>query len=313
MRLLVAVVVAVLTVAAPVRGNVQAPVERVYAAQGPWAVSERAGVGCCASSGAGYDVWYPTELRHAAVRHPIVTWGDGTSAVPSQYDYLLRHLASWGFVVIAAHNSDTGSGQDLIDAAKYLIRQNNTPSSIFYRALDPTGVAAVGHSQGATGAINALADSGGIVSTAVAFEIPAQMFCSSTVRCTDTRKLNSGSVFFVNGSGDSPISPSTQPIPWQDVGLQSDLAYYQATPEVVSKVWATAIGPSHNDVQGQPDCARASVPCVVGVGPYLGYPTAWLMDRLQYDQRAHTAFARGGEFYTAPGWTNQTGNPGSVG
>lgn len=280
------------------------PVEARYFAPGPWAVTERIGFGCCDSTGAKFDIWYPAEL---GARHPIIVWGDGTDAVPSQYASLLRHLASWGFVVVATENQQTGSGVDILGSLRYLLDRAEDPSSEFHGRLDRDAVGAMGHSQGATGVLNALRQSGGAIKTAVPVEIPAQRWCSNAISCVDTRAVDTGSVFFVNGSADVFISPSTQAIPWQVAGLQSNQAYYEALPASVPKVWATLNGPDHNDVQGQPDCAQASAPCVTGVYGYLGYPTAWFMAQLRGDAAARAAFVAGtGELLApTPNWRNQ--------
>jgi DNA invertase Pin-like site-specific DNA recombinase len=67
----------------------------------------------------------------------------------------------------------------------------------------------------------------------------------------------------------------------------------------VPKLKGTLIGPSHNDIQGQPDCRLASFPCVNGVYGYLGYPAAWMMDRLQSDIYAQGAFVNAtGEIFS---------------
>ncbi|KAA8884863.1 alpha/beta hydrolase [Nocardia colli] len=279
-------------------------VESKYFQPGPAAVTEKLGFGCCDSTGAKFDVWYPADL--GATRHPIVVWGDGTSAVPSQYVYLLRHLASWGFVVIGTENQNTGSGADIRKSLDYLLAQDGDPASVFYGKLDKAAVGAMGHSQGASGVLNALRDAGGAIKTAVPLELPAQHFCSNSTSCADTRSLTTGSVFLVNGSADGLISPSQQLLPWQAEGLQSNQAYYEATPANLAKAWGTLNGPNHNDVQGQPDCAGASVPCTTGVYGYLGYPTAWLMAQLRGDTAAQDAFRPGGEFSTpSPNWSNQ--------
>ncbi|MFI5779928.1 hypothetical protein [Nocardia sp. NPDC051570] len=283
-------------------------IEAKYFGPGPWAVTARAGLGCCDSTGAAYDVWYPADLGAGGVRHPVITWGDGTSAVPHQYDYLLRHLASWGFVVVATENQNTGSGADIASAARYLLAQAQDPASLFHDKLNTEAVGAMGHSQGATGVVNAMIDSDGLITTVVTAEIPAQAFCSDARRCADTHRLRSGSVLFVNGSSDALISPSAQ-LPGLPDGLQSNRAYYEAVPTSVTKAWGTLIGPNHNDIQGQPDCAAASIPCTTGVYGYLGYPTAWLVARLWNCPEAQRAFAPGsGEFYASnPHWTNQIG------
>ncbi|MBF6274352.1 MULTISPECIES: alpha/beta hydrolase [Nocardia] len=283
------------------------PTEARYLEPGPWQVTEHYEFGCCDSTGAAYDIWYPTDVAARGPRHPIITWGNGTAAQPRQYAHLLRHLASWGFVVIATENRSTGTGVDIAGAARYLVERAADPASVFHDRLDTSAIGAVGHSQGATGVLNAMIDSGGLIRTAVPIELPAQSFCSNRLSCTDTRRLGGGSVFFVNGSDDALISPSQKL--WALPGLQSNQDYYEATPGSVTKVWGTLVGPNHNDVQGQPDCARASSPCTDGVYGYLGYPTAWLVARLWGCAGAAAAFAPGtGEFYAPnPHWANQIG------
>jgi hypothetical protein len=286
-------------------------IELKYYANGPWAVTSTIGAGCCDTTGHKFDLWYPTNLGANGFRHPIVTWGNGTSATPSQYAYLLSHLASWGFVVIASESPTTGTGQEILDAANYAVARNSDPSSIFFGVLATSRIGAAGHSQGASGVINAMMKSNGAITTTIPIELPAQMWCATnTPTCADTRNLTGGSMFLVNGTADGVISPSTQLLPWQTAGLQSNAAYYDAAPASVAKVWGTLIGPNHNDVQGQPDCAAASSPCVNGVYGYLGYPTAWLMDRLQGDTYAHGAFITGtGElFHETTNWSNQASN-----
>ncbi|MFI7666347.1 hypothetical protein [Nocardia sp. NPDC049526] len=278
--------------------------EATYFQAGPQAVTEEIGFGCCDSTGAKYDLWYPTDL--GAAPHPIVVWGDGTDAVPSRYAYLLRHLASWGFVVVATENQQTGSGDEILSSLTYLLDRAQDPSSIFFGKLDTTAVGALGHSQGATGVLNAMIKSGGAIKTAIPFELPAQHWCSTEPTCTDTRRIKAGSVFFVNGSADVLAAPSDQLLPWQSAGLQSVRAYYEAT--TVPKVWGTLNGPNHNDIQGRPGCAQASFPCTAGVYGYLGYPTAWLLAELRGDTTARSAFATGtGAFLSpSPNWSNQT-------
>lgn len=286
-------------------------IELKYYAPGPWAVTSATGFGCCDSTGHKFDVWYPKDLGRNGFRHPIVTWGNGTGAIPSQYAYLLSHLASWGFVVIASESQNTGTGQEILDAANYMVARSRDASSIFFGVLATGRIGAAGHSQGASGVLNAMTKSGGAITTAIPIELPAQIWCSTnTPTCADTRNLTGGSIFLVNGSADIVISPSTQLLPWQVAGLQSYAAYYEATPASVAKVWGTLNGPNHNDVQGQPDCAAASWPCTNGVYGYLGYPTAWLMDRLQGDTYAHGAFIDGtGElFHETVNWSNQESN-----
>lgn len=273
-------------------------IEKKYYAPGSWAVTVQSGGACCDSKGNKYDLYYPTTLGAGGFKHPILTWGNGSFGKPSQVAYLLNHMASWGFVVIASEDPMTGSGQTILDAAKFLVSANSNSASIFFNKLDVSEIGAFGHSQGAGGAINALIKSGGLIKTVIPIELPAQIWCAFPP-CLDTSSLTTGSVFFIDGSLDIPISPPTQPP--GTTGEQSIEAYYNAVPNSAAKIKGTLIGPSHNDVTGQPDCKTAVQPCVNGVYGYLGYPTAWMMYQLQNDNYAHGAFTSGtGEMFSQP-------------
>jgi hypothetical protein len=160
-------------------------------------------------------------------------------------------------------------------------------------------IGAFGHSQGAGGAGQAFLKSAGLIKTVMPIELPARAWCTLGPNCFEPASLTSGSVFFIDGSADVPISPPTQSQPPAVIGEQSVQAFYDATPNSVSKVKGTLIGPAHNDITGQPDCSHAQFPCINGVYGYLGYPTAWFMDQLQGDTYAHGAFVNGtGEMFS---------------
>jgi hypothetical protein len=273
-------------------------IEQKYYAPGSWAVTVQIGGACCDSLGNKYDLYYPTSLGAGGFKHPILTWGNGSFGKSANVAYLLKHMVSWGFVVIATEDSMTGPGQTILDAAKFLIKANGDSTSIFFNKLNVSQIGAFGHSQGAGGAVRALMLSGGLIKTVIPFELPAQVWCALPP-CLDTHALTTGSVFFIDGSLDIPISPPTQPP--GATGLQSIEAFYDAVPAGVPKVKGTLIGPSHNDITGQPDCKTAVQPCINGVYGYLGYPTAWMMYQLQNDNYARGAFVNGtGEMFSQP-------------
>ncbi|WP_107656423.1 poly(ethylene terephthalate) hydrolase family protein [Nocardia suismassiliense] len=305
--LLACVSIAAPPVAAAPSYQPAAQLEAAYYPPGPWAVAERTGLDCCTATGDSYDIWYPADLGAGGVAHPIITWGNGTSAHPREYAYLLAHLASWGFVVIAADRTDTGTGGQMLDAVEYLTRQHSNPDSIFAGKLDTRSAGAMGHSQGGLGAFNALARGG--VSTAVTLEMPLSAACTTLPlvdgrsACIDPAAVTTGSVLLLNGSADG-ISPATQPLPPALIGMQSMQAYYDALPAGLPKARAALVGAQHNDIQGQPDCTNYS--CTEGVYRYLGYLTAWFMDRLRGDQAARQAFlADTGELLHNPHWSDQ--------
>jgi hypothetical protein len=273
------------------------PIELKYYAPGPWAVTVSTGGACCDSANNRFDLYYPTPLGANGFMHPILTWGNGSFGSPLQYDYFLRHMASWGFVVIATEDQQTGTGQTILDGVNFMVHANGDPASTFFHKLNVNQIGAFGHSQGAGGAGNALIKSAGLIKTVVPIELPARVWCTLGPNCFEPANLTSGSVFFIDGSTDFPISPPTQTP--QTSGEQSVQAFYDATAGSVRKLKGTLIGPNHNDVQGQPDCAHATFPCVNGVYGYLGYPTAWFMYQLQGDAVAHGAFVNGtGEMFS---------------
>jgi hypothetical protein len=95
------------------------------------------------------------------------------------------------------------------------------------------------------------------------------------------------------------VCPATGGQPAFATGLQSIAAYYSAVPAGIMKVKGTLIGPTHCDVQGSPNCTAATIPCLLGVYGYLGYPTAWMMFQLQNDNYARGAFVNGtGELFS---------------
>ncbi len=275
----------------------------MYFAAGPHPVTTRAGADCCSSTGEAYDIWYPADLGASRTRHPIITWGDGTLAHPREYDYLLRHLASWGFVVIAPDLTNTGTGAQMLDAVHYLTQQNGDSASEFYGKLDTDAIGAMGHSQGGLGALAASAKSNGSIKTAVTLEMPSQTVCASLPPlipgynvCDIPTGLISGSVLLVSGTED-PVSTT-------GTGMRG---VYDSLPASIPKARAALVNASHNDIQGQPGCVNYG--CNDGVEGYLGYLTAWLLGELRGDSTARGVFVSGtGEFLHNTNWADQAGN-----
>jgi hypothetical protein len=274
-------------------------IEKKYAAPGPHSVTVSRTTQPCDHRGNQCDLYYPTDLA-VGVPHPIITWGNGTGGVSNAAEDFLKHLASWGFVIVATRDRFTGDGTTILDAANFMVGENSNPQSIFFQKLDTNHIGGIGHSQGAGGVTKAMIASNGKISTIIPLELPGQQFCfCAPNEVLNTANITAGSVFFVDGSNDIPISPPIQLQPPQQVGDQSLAAFYAAVPNSVPKLTATLIGPTHNDITGQPGCNTArSEPCLVGVFGYLGYPVAWMADRLGLDPSAHAAFVNGsGEIF----------------
>lgn len=268
------------------------PIEERYYEGGPWAVTVDRGFACCDSKGSGYDVYRPRHLGVGGMRHPIIT-------AAFMGDYLNRHLASWGFVVVVTTDSNPGDGDTILDAAEFMVAENGNSTSIFFDQLMADQVGAIGHSQGAAGALNAMKKSDGLIETAILSHLPDNgCFTCPPPTPTGESGLDTvtwGSAFFITGSND----------PWVS-SVPGNTWWYEELPDSIPKMRGRLLGPTHNDIGGNPGCLDpgAGVPCFNGVYGYLGYTTGWMMDRLQEDPFARGAFISdgSGEIFGNENW-----------
>jgi hypothetical protein len=130
-----------------------------YGARGPFTVMRQMNTG----PGAAYDVFHPSPLGADTRRHPIIRWANGTLFGLADYQKLLEHWASHGFVVIAAHTNSTAGGGTHKAAVDWLVAENARAGSLFVGKLDTAHVGASGHSQGGGATIAAGAQKPGAV------------------------------------------------------------------------------------------------------------------------------------------------------
>ncbi|HWL44768.1 MAG TPA: hypothetical protein VNQ73_17635 [Ilumatobacter sp.] len=231
------------------------------------------------ATGYAFQVRYPSTLGNGGTRHPLVTWGNGSDAVPSQYNGLLDHLASWGFVVVASTSTQTGTGAEILAGARAMVAADADPASPFFGTIDTGNVAAVGHSQGAGGSVRASIAGSDLITTTVPIALPAQIWVSKPADAYDVTQLTAP-VFFVGGSLDLLISSALV-----------NVGYYHQVPGAAAVAmlrWA-----DHNTIQGTG-------------GRFLGYITAWLRYQLAGDPVAATAFTGATpEFRTNSAWAWQ--------
>lgn len=113
--------------------------------------------------------------------YPVVLFSHGYGGERLQYSHLLTGIASWGYVVVSADYLERGlaaqvlgrtagstPAQDsaVLQASLTAVEQASAdPASVLAGSVDPTRVAAVGHSAGGQTALDALADP--VVATAV--------------------------------------------------------------------------------------------------------------------------------------------------
>lgn len=265
------------------------PIEAKYVQPGPWAVSEMRTTGPCDSKGNACTIFYPTKLGSNPLKgmtsgfeHPVIAWANGSNGPTSQYVLLLRHWASWGFVSIATDDVATGLGATVTDATEYLIAQGDKPGSTFYRKLDRDKIGVSGHSQGAAAAMALLTRRPDLYKTAVPYNAPnvALGLVLGWNSAVQMALMTSGSILYM-GSGLDPIAD-----------LSTQLAYYLTTAGVVDKAVGVLTLAGHEDlVHPTGPCDTAN--CLAG----RGYPTAWMMWKLQGAADGPDAFRAGsGEF-----------------
>lgn len=258
--------------AATPRAHAASAIETTYRAVGPWAVS----TGSTTASG-GYKLYYPTNLGSGGFLHPILTWGNGTGATPSKYDGILTHLASWGFVVIASNSGQTGLGTEILNGANWMVGQNANSASIFYHKLDVANVGALGHSQGAGGALNATLNSGGLITSTLTAALPDPLWWSTPVPNMTTYPVAS-QIFFVRGTSDF-LATESAAVNW-----------YNPVPGGAAKAGQKSAG--HNEIQSASTRLK-------------GYVTAWMLYTLRGDTYARGAFVGSPpEINTNTAWQN---------
>lgn len=232
---------------------VKQPVSERYAATGSHAVTSVAVP--------GYQLFHPADIATSPDRFPVVTFGNGSYATYEQYEQLLRHLASWGFVVAIADSSVTGDGSEILGAARYIVAQNSNPDSVFHDRIDVAHVAAVGHSQGAGGAINASTHSGGLITSTAVLDLPDPWWATRPADVIDVARLT-GPVFYLTGSDDLLSTAVPQ------------ASYHAVSPVPAAR--GRLLGVGHNwPTDG---------------GGFRGYLTAWLRFTLTGDTEAARAF-----------------------
>ncbi|WP_336811507.1 hypothetical protein [Bosea sp. MMO-172] len=227
---------------------------------------------CCDGKGNGVELYLPRP-RRAGETFPVVTWGNGTWAKPDKYAFLLRHLASWGMVVVATRDSSVGTGETLLDALALAERSDKA------LLMDRGRIAAIGHSQGASGAFNALVAKPSI-KTAVLFDLPGRRLCNREHCAQIPGGLREKqSVLFLSGEKD-PLSSS-----------EMVDAYFGEVPAGRLRAKAAVVEADHNDIQGQPDCPSFAIGCRKGIGAFLPYATAWLRWQIAADKAAAAVFS----------------------
>lgn len=104
-----------------------------------------------------FSVFYPGCMPEGQ-KFPLITWGNGTCSMPEGYGPLLRYVASFGYIVVAANSVQTGDGSQMRKGIDFMLAENADAMSEFYQKIDPEKIGAMGHSQGGMGTVAAASD-----------------------------------------------------------------------------------------------------------------------------------------------------------
>ncbi len=102
-------------------------------------------------------VYYPADLVNSSKTYPIVAFANGTAVSYTFYEALLKELAKCGYIVVGNSETMAADGTAQISSIDFIISENSNSSSVLYGKVNTEKIAAVGHSQGGRGAVNAAA------------------------------------------------------------------------------------------------------------------------------------------------------------
>lgn len=162
-------------------------------------------------------VYYPSfvegnEAQIDTIHAPynIIGFGHGFAMQTSYYISLFKHLASYGYVVIAPQFPDTQHGElanDFLFCVNYIKQQNNVLGSRFYNLMDSTQSGLFGHSMG--GGASLLAASRDSSVKVVAPLAPAETNPSAI----SAMSLIKGVVYLIAGQSDGITPVNTNQLP----------------------------------------------------------------------------------------------------
>ncbi|PJG82266.1 chlorophyllase/cutinase-like alpha/beta fold protein [Caviibacterium pharyngocola] len=125
------------------------PLEKQYSQMGKYAVLS-AKFPANDNIAQTYTVYYPQN----AGNYPLVVMVNGSGTPVSRYEAVLKHLASYGFVVIGDENGTAWSGATSSKTLDFALAQNKDSNSVLFNKINPNKIGTSGHSQGGVGVVN---------------------------------------------------------------------------------------------------------------------------------------------------------------
>ncbi len=220
-----------------------------------------------------FIIWYPSDMVERAEKVPVVIFSNGTGINGSKYEAVQKHLASWGFIVMATEEENSWYGYSSELCLRFIMRVNETETmegwetNPFYGRVDLENIGVSGHSQGGVGVINAATENknGGMVK-AIFSASPTNLELAHGLMWDYDPGLISVPVLFVSGTGDADEKLVVSGAQIKEI--------FDAVPDSVFKVRARRSGADHGDMLTIAN----------------GYMNAWFMWQLRGDEEAAKAF-----------------------
>lgn len=228
-----------------------------FAEPGPFAVTQTSGGPSC-------TIHRPTDSalggQSKNLRHPVITWGNGTGATPTVYAGVLSHWATHGFIVTASTSTNTGDAVEMIGCLEWILEQD-TVAGPYMGRVDKSKLGASGHSQGGGGTLMTGRD---VRITATA---PLQPYILGGLGGFQSSSITEqkGPMFLMSGSDDTIATPSANQEP---VFEQTNVPVF----------WGNLEGATHTGT------------AIGSIGGYRGPATAWFRLHLMGDESARSLF-----------------------
>ncbi len=220
-----------------------------------------------------YEIYYPGDIADIHGKVPAVVFCNGTGVKASKYPALLRHMASWGFIVIATEEEYSWNGFSAEMCVRLLEKLNDNqevegyPTNPFYAKIDMENIGLSGHSQGGVGVINAAtANEHGNIYKTICSQSPTNITLAEHLEWDYDPSKVTIPIFLISSTGDADENLV--------ISLTGLREIYELVPDSVTKIMARRNDADHGDMLCSAD----------------GYITAWFMWQLQCDEEAASAF-----------------------
>ncbi|HMO04942.1 MAG TPA: dienelactone hydrolase family protein [Kiritimatiellia bacterium] len=177
-------------------------------------------------------VYYPAEPNDparaaaAAAPMPVIVFGHGFLSPPELYRATCRHLASWGFAVIAPRTalelfpSHAAYAADLRASATVLMELGADPASPLFQRVDTSGAGFTGHSMGGGASLLAAAEdprTRAVAVLAAAETRPSAIEAAVNIEVPVLYITGSHDTFTPNPFHTRPMMANTAHAAWMDI------------------------------------------------------------------------------------------------